>query len=292
MTATGWGHRHADFVERTLRSLPVRVQGLSGGDINEAYRVELADGRCVFVKSHARPPAGMFSAEAQGLRWLAEAAALIIPEVLAVSDENPACLVLEYLEPGAACAEFDEQLGRGLAQLHGSGHGLPFGLDHDNYIGLLPQDNAHASTWVEFYRERRLVPLLRMAKQAGRASSKIMRGFEGLYERLDELLGDPEPASRLHGDLWGGNLHRDGAGRPALIDPAVYAGHREVDLAMMKLFGGFSARCFAAYDEAYPLQPGWEARVPLYQIYPLMVHVNLFGGSYVGQVERMLAPFG
>jgi fructosamine-3-kinase len=262
---------------------------LSGGDINQAYAVTLADGRPLFVKTNARSPRGMFAAEARGLGWLAEAGALRVPRVVAASapDDGTQFLALELVSEGGRARDFDERLGRGLAALHR--HAPPgFGLDHDNFVGRLAQANAPLPTWVEFFRDRRLEPQLRLATDEGLASGRMRRGFERLFASLDELCGPPEPPARLHGDLWGGNLLCDEAGAPCLIDPAVYGGHREIDLAMMRLFGGFGPRVFAAYAEAWPLADGHAERVALYQLYPLMVHVNLFGGGYVASVESVL----
>lgn len=275
------------------RALGAEVTGsrpLGGGDINDAHAVELSDGRRVFVKVNDGAPRTMFPAEARGLDWLREAEALRIPQVLAVSSvdgEEPPFLVLELLEPGRRVSGFDEELGRGLAALHR--HGAPgFGLDHDNFIGSLHQTNTPAEDWPTFYRARRLEPMLRRASDDGLVSRAMREGFDELFGRLESVAGDAEPPARLHGDLWGGNLHVDEGGRPCLIDPAVHGGHREMDLAMMQLFGGFGARVFDAYDEAWPLTAGWRERVPLYQLYPLLVHVNLFGSGYVGSVERSL----
>jgi fructosamine-3-kinase len=272
-----------------LGSEVASVRGVAGGDINEAYEIALGDGRRLFAKANARSPRGMFAAEARGLAWLAEAGALRIPKVVAVAaPEAPAqFLVLELVATGRPARDFDERLGRGLAALHRR-DAPAFGLDHDNFVGSLPQENATASTWPEFYRGRRLEPLLRRAADRGLASSRMREGFHRLFAALDELCGPPEPPARLHGDLWGGNLLCDDRGAPVLIDPAVYGGHREIDLAMMRLFGGFGARVFEAYHEAAPLADGHGERVPLYQLYPLMVHVNLFGGGYVGSVESAL----
>jgi fructosamine-3-kinase len=258
---------------------------LSGGDINRAYAVTLDDGRRWFVKTNPRPPAGMFPSEARGLAWLSAARALRVPAVAAV-DEG--FLVLELLQPGPRTPSFDEDLGRGLAALHRAG-APAFGLDHDNYIGRLPQSNRPAASWSELYRRERLEPQVRRAAAAALITPSLARAFERLYGRLAELVGPDEPPSRLHGDLWGGNLMGDDRGAPCLIDPAVYGGHREVDLAMMRLFGGFGPRVFAAYAEAYPLAPGHEDRVPLYQLYPLLVHVNLFGGSYLDAVASAVS---
>jgi protein-ribulosamine 3-kinase len=280
-------------LEAALRDRVVGAHVLGGGDINEAYEVRLAGGGSVFVKTNVPSLGAMFAAEAHGLRWLAQAGALRLPEVLAVSEGGaggPAFLALEYLRPARRRDDFDEELGRGLAALHR--HGAPsFGLDHDNFIGPLNQSNRSASTWAEFYRDRRLGAQLGRAERQGLATGPMRRGFERLFAILDSLVGPPEPAARLHGDLWGGNLHVDERGGPCLIDPAAYGGHREVDLAMMKLFGGFDSRVFAAYHEAYPLAPGHEERVPLYQLYPLMVHTNLFGGGYGAAVERALGRY-
>jgi fructosamine-3-kinase len=262
---------------------------VSGGDINLAYRVALADGRQVFVKSNPRLRPVVFQVEARGLAWLRAAGALRIPELLAVSsDASPVgFLVLELLESTRPGRDFDELLGRGLARLHGT-RPAGFGLDHDNFIGSLPQPNDPLPSWIEFFRERRLLPQFERAMRAGRLSSSLARSFQRLLERLELLVGPEEPPARLHGDLWTGNLHTGPAGEPCLIDPACYGGHREVDLAMMRLFGGFSERVFAAYAEHSPLLDGHEERVPLYQLYPLLVHVNLFGGGYAGSVERAL----
>jgi len=273
-----------------LGSPVAQARALAGGDINQAFEIDLADGRRLFAKTNARSPHGMFAAEARGLAWLAQAGALRVPRVVAVSAPEGAAqfLALELVESGRPARDFDERLGRGLAALHR--FGAPgFGLDHDNFIGRLPQSNAAAPSWPAFYRERRLEAQLRRAADAGLASDRMRRGFDRLFAELDDLIGPAEPPARLHGDLWGGNLLCDQAGGPCLIDPAVYGGHREIDLGMMRLFGGFGARVFAAYEEAWPLADGAAERVALYQLYPLMVHVNLFGGGYVSSVESALS---
>lgn len=270
---------------RALGSRVERASPISGGDINQAHAVELSDGRKLFVKHNADSPAGMFAAEAEGLAWLAETGALCVPEVVAVGEDF---LVLELIEPGRPGARFDEELGRGLARLHQSG-AAAFGHPRHNFIGRLPQDNSPEPDWPSFYRERRLGPMLERARSL--LGRELCAAFERLLSRLPELVGPAEPPARLHGDLWGGNLHVTAAGAPCLIDPAVYAGHREVDLAMMKLFGGFGPRVFAAYDEAFPLSPGHGERTALYQLYPLLVHVNLFGQGYVGSVRSALARY-
>ena len=280
-----------DALGRALGSAVSAARPLSGGDINDAFEVALADGRTLFVKTNRDAPAGMFAAEARGLGWLSDADALRIPRVLAASTaEGAAFLALELLRPALRRHDFDEELGRGLAALHAAG-APSFGLDHDNFIGSLPQSNRAHPSWPEFFRSERLEPQLELARQHGHAGSALLRSFERLFARLPELCGPEEPPARLHGDLWAGNLHVDESGAPCLIDPAAYGGQREVDLAMMRLFGGFGERVFAAYVESHPLAPGHAERVPLYQLYPLLVHVNLFGGGYVRSVESALAHY-
>ncbi len=249
---------------------------VSGGDINDAARVQLGDGRTVFVKSHDDPPPGMFAAEAAGLDWLKDGP-LRVPRVIAVADE---WLALEWLDlegrpdPGA--------LGRGLARLHACG-APSFGLDQPNYLATLPQDNTPEPDWPTFYVERRLRPL------CTRARLGVDHALDRLREH-PELFGPPEPPARLHGDLWWGNVAAC-HGEPVLVDPAVYGGHREIDLAMLALFGGLPEALVDAYDEVHPLADGWRERLPLHQLYPLAAHACLFGGGYGAQVKSTLARF-
>ena len=259
---------------------------LAGGDISSAYRLTLKNGENFFVKTKADAPKDFFQAEARGLEWLRRSQALRIPEVIAIGPEDTPFLVLEYLETGPRPLDFEERLGQGLAVLHRCP--CPsFGLEYDNYIGSLPQVNGAYDSWADFYREQRLHAQLEAALQKGLAPKSWEARFSKLYDALPGLLPSEAPC-KLHGDLWGGNLLVGPGGEPVLIDPAVYAGHREVDLAMMQLFGGFGPRVFEAYSLSYPLQGGFENRVDLYQIYPLLVHLNLFGSAYIAPVERSL----
>lgn len=278
-----------DLAHALARHLGAEVRqhhALGGGDIARAYRVELSSGVVIFVKT--LPDAeSLFESEAWGLAWLRATKTLTIPEVLAVGRDPVAFLALEYLERAAPAADHEERLGAGLAAMHRVG-APTFGLDHDNFIGTLPQCNTPAATWPEFYRDARLMPLVRRAIERGLLTKDHARAFDQLYARLPERCGPAEPPARLHGDLWAGNRHVGRRGEPVLIDPAVYGGHREMDLAMMRLFGGFSPRTFAAYEEAAPLAPGANERVALYQLYPLLVHVLLFGHGYVPQLLEAL----
>jgi len=267
-----------EAIAKALGSAIIEATSIAGGDINDAYRARLADGRVVFLKSHAQPPRGMFAAEAAGLAWLvAGNSSLRVPRVLAIGDDF---LALEHLDlvgrPDAA------QLGRGLAALHRSG--VPtFGLDVPNYLATLPQDNTAEDDWPTFYVERRLRPLCRRARL----------GLDAELDRLRvcvDAFGPVEPPARLHGDLWWGNVAATRS-EAVIIDPAVYGGHREIDLAMLALFGGLPDALIAAYDEVYPLADGWRERIDLYQLYPLAAHACLFGGGYGSQVSRSLARY-
>lgn len=263
------------------------VQPVSGGDINDAFKVGLSDGRRLFVKAHRAAPPGMFQREAEGLAFLREGAGsggLLIPQVIAQRENF---LVLQLLEAGPRVDA--EALGRGLAQLHRSGAPC-FGLLEDNFIGTLPQRNSPMPSWAEFYGERRLLAQANLPGARQLLGRHERKRLERLITNLPQLLGPPEPPARLHGDLWGGNFLATKEG-PALVDPAVYGGHREVDLAMMRLFGGFAPEVFEAYREEFPLAPGAAERVALYQLYPLLVHLNLFGSSYASQVSRVIADY-
>lgn len=274
-------------VELLLGSTVRTTTPVSGGCINNAWLCELADSKPVFVKSNHECSPAMFPAEARGLRWLAEADCIRTPKVLA---EDPELLALEWIEEGAPAADYDEQLGRGLARLHRAGADR-FGLESTNFLATLEQDNESHETWAEFYVQQRLRPLLRRAIDHGLAPQSLSPRFESLFSKMATLVGESEPSARLHGDLWSGNVHTDVSGSPVLIDPAVYGGNREIDLAMLQLFGAPSRTFFAAYDEIWPLQPGHQERVALYQIYPLLAHVNLFGGSYLSSTERAVSTY-
>jgi fructosamine-3-kinase len=268
------------------------VRRVGGGDINEAFRVVLADGSAAFVKTRAEASPGEYATEAAGLRWLAEPGALRTPRVLAVDDGY---LVLEWIAPGHLDAAGELELGRGLAATHAAGapsFGGYAGEGGQSRFGSLALSNEPTADWPSFYAEQRLRPLVRLARERGALGAAGIEAVERVCERLGDLSGPAEPPARLHGDLWGGNVMADSHGRPWLIDPSAYGGHREVDLAMLRLFGGPSERAFASYHEVAPLAEGWEERVGLYQLLPLLVHALLFGGAYRGAAERMALRYG
>lgn len=264
---------------------------VGGGCINDGMRMDLASGR-VFLKHNASSAPGMFAAEARGLTALRKAAdALIVPRPLAWAEaegDAPAWLAMEWLEPAPPGADFAERLGHGLASLHQLRDGDDWGWTEDNFIGALPQENGRMESWSAFWRARRLEPQLAMARASGRLPGRAA-DWDRLMDRLPDLLDDAEMdgPSLLHGDLWGGNVVATADG-PALIDPAVYRGHREADLAMTELFGGFSERFYAAYGEVWPLLNGYPARRAVYQLWYLLVHANLFGGGYVARTAGVL----
>jgi fructosamine-3-kinase len=280
--------RHA--VEHDLGAAVVRAARVHGGDVAVAYAVDLDDGRRVFAKTHPAAPAGFFTTEATGLSWLRDAGAVAVPEVLAVADEPPNRLVLEWVDEGAPTGATEADLGRALAALHRAG-APRFGREDRRSTGSRGLPNEPCATWSEFYATNRLLPLARLARDGRALDDATIGDLEALAGRLDRLAGPPEPPARLHGDLWAGNRLVDRAGRSWLIDPAAHGGHREFDLAMMRLFGGFGAACFAAYEDAFPLAPGWEDRVALHQIAPLVVHAVKFGGGYVAAATRAVAQY-
>jgi fructosamine-3-kinase len=246
----------------------------------------MADGREAFVKTRDRPHPGEYAAEAAGLRWLADAGCVRTPAVFDVAEGY---LALQWLEVGSLGAAGAEELGRGLASAHLAGapcFGDP-GFIGAARIGDVVLDNEPAEQWGAFYAQRRLAPLARRGLEVGRVSTSCAQAVERVCERIEELTGEREPPARLHGDLWGGNVLSDRDGRPWLIDPCAYGGHREVDLAMLRLFGAPGGeRTFAAYEEVAPLAEGWRERVDLYQLLPLLVHAVLFGGGYGASAER------
>jgi fructosamine-3-kinase len=266
----------------------VAAERLGGGCVSEASRVRLADGQVVFAKSGSGLARGALAVEAAGLQWLREADGPRVPEVFAQTDE---VLVLEWVEPGHRQKDTDERLGRGLAALHQAGADA-FGWRHDGFIGSIAQRNTPvADDWPSFWLTRRIEPLARVACARGAVGEDIIALVERLGPRLRHLAGDPEEPSRVHGDLWSGNVHVDTNGEPWLIDPAPYGGHREVDIAMLHLFGAPSAGFVGAYHEAHPLADGWRERLALWQLEPLLAHAVMFGGSYGASAQAALERF-
>ena len=260
-----------------------RLARVGGGDVAESFAVELRDGDRVFAKTHRDPPPEFFDTEARGLEWLRAADAVAVPTVVHVDD---AVLVLEWIDEQRQQPD-EHRFGAQLADLHRGGAPC-FGRADRRTTGSRRLPNEPSDTWASFFAANRLVPLARLGRDTSRLSEQVCAGLEALAERLDELGVPEEPPARLHGDLWAGNRLVAADGVSWLIDPAAHGGHREFDLSMMLLFGGFGDACFAAYDEAHPLAPGWRERVPLHQLAPLAVHAVKFGGGYGPATERAL----
>jgi fructosamine-3-kinase len=276
-------------IETRLGARIARAARVHGGDVAIAYAVDLDDDRRVFAKTHPAAPPVFFTTEATGLSWLRAGEAVAVPGVLAVSDDPPNHLVLEWIDQGRARTGTERDLGAGLARLHRAG-APAFGREDRRSTGSRGLPNEPRTTWPEFYATNRLLPLARLARDGRALASSTIADLEQLAGRL-AAFDTGEPAARLHGDLWAGNRLVDVEGRSWLIDPAAHGGHREFDLAMMRLFGGFGVECFAAYAEAYPLEPGWEDRVALHQIAPLVVHAIKFGGGYVASATAAIARY-
>lgn len=281
------------FVKRIIEdrlSINIRsMSAVSGGDINQAYRIEHSRG-VYFVKINElnRFP-GMFEKEAEGLKKLKQNGSTT-PEVIDCFEfENFQILILDFIETERSSSEFWDAFALDLAELHKSSDDQ-FGLDYDNYIGSLHQDNRPAANWEEFFIDRRLRPLIRKGFDQGNLNRNHLNDFESFFRVFSELIPFEKPAL-LHGDLWSGNLLCGLGQKPVFIDPAIYFGHREIDLSMTQLFGGFNSAYLDKYDDLFPLQPGFENRIQIHNLYPNLVHLILFGTSYLSGIERVIKKY-
>ena len=280
----------AKRAEELLGAPVVATAPVAGGDISTATRMRLNDGTTALMKTHPHAPEGFFEAEVRGLRWLAEVTddgGVAVPDVLAHDHE---CLILRWVEPGKTTVDAAVAFGRALARTHRAG-AAGFGAEHDGFIGRLPLPNRAADSWPEFYATRRVLPYLKLARDRGAASEDDAAAVEQLVGRLTTLIPE-EPPARLHGDLWNGNVLWGLDGTCRVIDPAAYGGHREVDLAMLSLFGlPHLQRATDAYEEEHPLADGWRDRVGLHQVFPLLVHACLFGGGYGARAAALAGRY-
>lgn len=275
--------------EELLGTAVVATSPVAGGDIATATRLRLSSGQTALMKTLPHAPEGFFEAEAAGLRWLAEVEGGVpVPEVLAAASD---CVVVEWVErssktPVEAAVSFGQQ----LAATHAAGAD-GWGLDHDGFIGRLPLPNKTADSWPEFYAVRRVLPYLKLARDRGSISDTDAAAVEAVVGKLTGLLPDEAPA-RLHGDLWNGNCLWGQDLAIHVIDPAAHGGHRELDVAMLHLFGlTHLPRVMAAYDEAQPLAEGWEDRLGIHQLFPLLVHACMFGGGYGARAGSVAARY-
>lgn len=254
----------------------------SGGSINQSFELKLGDGQRYFVKHLSHAPANFFEAEAQGLETLKKLSPIRVPNII---NHHPQFLCLEWITPMRPRGDFFERFGQALAEQHRQTT-PSWGFGQHNFIGSLKQHNSPEDTFIDFFWEQRLLPQI---QQCDLLTSQHYKQFEILSHKLDKLINTPEESPALiHGDLWSGNFLCDINNNPVLIDPAVAYSHREMELAFTEMFGGYSGRFYKAYDEAFPLSPNYDDRRDIYNLYPLMVHVNLFGGSYLVEVESVL----
>lgn len=266
-----------------------QIQHVSGGDINHASKIFTSDS-IYFIKWNHFPQIDLFEKEAAGLKLLSKAQCIDVVQPLAFGNiEGRYYLILENIEKGNHSRHFWEDFGRSLARMHrvSASH---FGLDYSNYIGKLPQDNQPNADWTNFFVERRILPQLEMARNKGIINRQLAAQFESIFPKLTNIFPKEKP-SLLHGDLWSGNFLCGPNQSAWLIDPAVYFGHREMEISFTRLFGGFDARFYKSYAEENPLSPNLEERIDLYNLYPLLVHVNLFGTSYLSGIVSTLARF-
>jgi fructosamine-3-kinase len=267
------------------------LRAVAGGDINAAYFIE-TERNSYFAKFNENIPSGFFKSEAAGLKLLSQVDCLSVPKVYLVKEaENGdfGLLILEWIE-GEKTIQTEEMLGHAVASLHQC-YGTHFGLAEDNYIGRLPQQNGLYNDWIDYFRERRLFSQVKLAEQKGRMPKQRRNKIEKLLSSLDDWMPKQCKPSLLHGDLWGGNWIVGANGVPYLIDPSVFYGHFEFEIAFTELFGGFSSRFYEAYTEIQPLSKEYYERKELYQLYYLLVHLNLFGEMYGSSVDRVLKKY-
>ena len=268
-----------------------------GGDINQSYRLSLSNGVSVFLKINTPKNMSFFSAEASGLEALRAVDVIGVPKPLAFGiDEKRkvSFLLMEYLEAAPKLSGYWETFGRELAALHradsrgfaGFNDSMPFGFASDNYIGANLQRNTPKQNWITFFRECRLLPQMRMAERY--FDSRTRGQCAKLLDHLDHYLSEPAFPSLIHGDLWSGNTVCGPDGKAWILDPAAYVGHFEAELAMTELFGGYPGSFYGAYHEINPIDSAYRDRKELYNLYHLLNHLNLFGGSYLSAVMRIL----
>jgi len=277
-------------IEEHLATAITGSRFVSGGSINIAYELHTADRKYFLKVNHKTLYPGMFAAEAKGLELLKQTNAVKVPVIVFQGDAGTeSFLLLEWVDARRGSVQATSVLGAQLAQIHANTV-ADFGLDYDNYIGSLPQSNRKHAKWADFFIQERLQPMVSLVVDKRLLEYADAGNFEKLYNRIPELFDEEAPAL-LHGDLWSGNYLTTPADEPYLIDPAVYYGHREVDIAMTTLFGGFSNEFYLSYNKALPLAKGWEQRTDLWNLYPLLVHLNLFGGDYLGRVRDALNAY-
>jgi fructosamine-3-kinase len=274
--------------EKGLINLPLLHQApISGGSVNQSYAISTSESTFFIKINQKEKLPNLFEKEQSGLNVLRANTNLKVPFPLIVgSFESHTFLILEFIESAKPKPDFWETFGRGIAKLHRK-TASQFGYGEENYVGSLRQENRKTADWTTFFIEQRLKTQIRLANENNRLDLQINRYFLELFDSLEGVFPE-EPPALLHGDLWSGNFLCTREGQAAIMDPAVYYGHREMDLAMSHLFGGFDSRFYQAYDAAFPLGKGWEKRIEICNLYPLLVHVNLFGVAYTKRLKSVL----
>lgn len=274
------------IIEQRLSTTIFSVSRLSGGDINSVYFLKTSKGNFVAKLNDKERYPKMLQKEAKGLELLRKGG-LSTPIVIdQFEQDDRQVIILEHIESETPTKQFWFRFADELSKLH-QNYNSDFGLDHNNYIGSLHQENSEKPSWEKFFIENRLEPLIKMGFDKELLDKGHVNKFQGLFERLPKLIPTEKP-SLLHGDLWSGNLLCGKLQVPVFIDPAVYYGHREIDISMTQMFGGFDPVFLSHYHEVYPLEKGWEERMEIHNLYPNLVHLNLFGRSYLGGIERVL----
>ncbi|GAB3926567.1 fructosamine kinase family protein [Mucilaginibacter myungsuensis] len=278
-----------DHIATTTERITI-IKPVSGGSINQAYYLATLSGEYFIKFNSANRFPLMFQREQEGLSAIASTNMIAVPQVIAAGElEDDAFLLMEWIPAGISNKKSQTTFGEQLAQMHRHSSSS-FGFDADNYMGSLPQSNKRHTNWSDFFRDERLTPMLNIANRKGYLTFNDNHNVEQIYKKLGEIFPE-EPPALIHGDLWSGNYIISKSGKPYLIDPAVSYGHREFDIAMTTLSGGFDRAFYEAYHATYPLQPGWQERLELYNLYPLLLHLNLFGAGYLGQVRQAIATY-
>ncbi len=276
-------------IENVTKSSIKSLESISGGCISDAYKLIMSSGNSFFLKLNNNNPGNMFEKEAHGLNELNKSNAIRVPHVIQF---NETYILIEFISPGNRSRNFFEDFGHKFAEMH-KYLGNTFGFYENNFIGSNIQENVadddEKENWTKFYFNNRILFQLKLAEKNGFATKELASKINLLEDKIEKILnGSKEKPSLLHGDLWGGNYIVDEKGNAALIDPAVYYGHREADLAMTKLFGGFSSQFYEAYNESFPLSSGYEFRENIYKLYHVLNHLNLFGRGYYPQVISLI----
>jgi len=278
------------FRERGFSEEINHTQSIGGGSINSAFKISTNNGSWFLKFNTAQAHPKMFESEYQGLKTMAESQTIRIPQPFYYYEgDQYSFILMEWIEQGARSSDFWTLFAQQLAQMHQTSSDF-FGLGFDNYMGSLPQKNTKHADFISFFIQERLEPQIKLARDDGYINHKQIQQSERLYAELPSMFPLEKPAL-VHGDLWSGNFMNDEKGNPVIMDPAVYFGHREVDIAMTTMFGGFSSQFYQKYQDFFPMDPGWETRLDYYKLYPILIHVNLFGYSYVGSFDRIVSRF-